>query len=296
VSLIHARRAAATLPVTSLGQGSRRNHAAIRLWKVPDVQTTAATYRLISSNLARSLGNTAKQPQVARETEYYLANIGKVKSVTDFMSNERLYRYVMKAFSLDDMTYAKAFVRKALTEGIDDRTSFANRLTDPRFRELVATFNFARYGADTTASDLTRQAVVDRHLHQMLEENAGKQNEGVRLALYFQRKASGIQSAFNILGDKALLKVVQTVLRLPVSMSQQDIDRQAKLITDRLDLDDFANPDKLNKFLNRFTAMWELENPTSAPTTPSIQIGQPASIGIGQSLLTVLQNLRPGGR
>ncbi|MET0568911.1 MAG: DUF1217 domain-containing protein [Hyphomicrobiaceae bacterium] len=260
------------------------------------MQTTAATYRLISSNLARSLGNTAKQPQVARETEYYLANIGKVKSVTDFMSNERLYRYVMKAFSLDDMTYAKAFVRKALTEGIDDRTSFANRLTDPRFRELVATFNFARYGADTTASDLTRQAVVDRHLHQMLEENAGKQNEGVRLALYFQRKASGIQSAFNILGNKALLKVVQTVLRLPVSMSQQDIDRQAKLITDRLDLDDFANPDKLNKFLNRFTAMWELENPTSAPTTPSIQIGQPASIGIGQSLLTVLQNLRPGGR
>jgi hypothetical protein len=265
-------------------------------WKVPDVQTTASAYRLISSNLTRSLGNTAKQPEVARETEYYLANIGKVKSVADFMSNERLYRYAMKAFSLDDMAYAKAFIRKALTEGIDDRASFANKLTDPRFRELVATFNFARHGADTTTSDLTKQAVVDRHLHQVLEENAGKQNEGVRLALYFKRKASGIESAFNILGDKALLKVVQTVLRLPVAMSQQDIERQAKVITDRLNLADFANPDKLNKFLSRFTAMWELENPTSAPTAPSVQIGQPAPIGIGQNLLAVLQNLRLGGR
>lgn len=258
--------------------------------------TTNAAYRTITSDLVRSIGNTAKQPQVARETAYYLANVDKVKSIDDFLADDRLYRYAMKAFGLQDMAYAKAFIRKALTEGIDDRESFANQLTDPRYRELVETFNFARYGATTTASEPARQGVVDRHVRQTLEEDAGKQNEGVRLALYFERKASGIESAFNILGDRALLKVVQTALGLPVSMSLQDIDKQAEMITDRLDLADLADPKKLNTFLSRFTTLWEMDNPAAAPTTPSILIGQPVTIGIAANLLAALQNLRPGGR
>lgn len=258
--------------------------------------TTNTAYRTITHDLVRSIGNTAKQPQVARESAYYLDNIDKVKSIDDFMANDRLYRYAMKAMGLQDMAYAKAFIRKALTEGIDNRDSFANKLTDPRYRELVATFNFARYGTTTTGSEATKQGVVDRYVRQTLEEDAGKQNEGVRLALYFQRKASGIQNAFNILGDPALLKVAQTTLGLPVSMSLQDIDKQAKMITDRLDLSDLADPAKLDKFLNRFTTMWEMDHPAAAPITPNLLIGQPLTIGIGLNLLTALQNLRPGGR
>lgn len=258
--------------------------------------TTTAAYKIIASDLTRALGNVAKQPAVARETEYYLANIGNVKSIDDFMADDRLYRYAMKAFGLQDMAYAKAFVRKALTEGILNPDSFANRLTDPRYRELVATFNFARHGEATTDFQATRQGVVDRHMRQSLEEDAGKQNEGVRLALYFERKVSGIESAFNILGDPALLKVAQIALGLPATMSLVDIDRQAEMITDRLDLEDLSDPDKLKKFLNRFTTLWETQNPAAAPTTPSILIGQPAPIGIGASLLAALQNLRLGGR
>ncbi len=48
-----------------------------------------------------------------------------------------------------------------------------------------------------------------------LEENAGQSNEGVRLALYFERKAPDIKSIFQILGDKALYKVIETALSLP---------------------------------------------------------------------------------
>ena len=91
------------------------------------------------------------------------------------------------------MTYAKAFMRKVLTEGIDKRDSFANRLADTRYREFVETFNFARYGDDhDRSSTRTRQGTVDRYVRQTLEEDAGAQNEGVRLALYFERKAPSI--------------------------------------------------------------------------------------------------------
>ena len=90
------------------------------------------------------------------------------------MADGRLYNYAMKAFGLQDMAYAKAFIRKALTEGVDDDDSFANKLTDPRYSDFVETFNFARHGAATTVFDRTRQGTVDRYLRQTLEEDAGK--------------------------------------------------------------------------------------------------------------------------
>jgi hypothetical protein len=260
------------------------------------VLTTTAAYRTIAKDLTRSLSNTAKQPQIARETEYYLANIGNIKSVDDFMKNDRIYRYAMKAFGLQDMAYAKAFVRKALTEGIDSQDAFANRLVDPRYRELVTAFNFERNGDQTTTSPQTKQGTVDRFVRQSLEESAGAQNEGVRLALYFERKAAAITNPMQLLGDPALLKVVQTALGLPQAMSLQNIDRQAKMISDRMNIKDLADPKKLQAFLTRFTSLWELQNPSTSAVTPNIQIGQQSTTGLSSSLLAALQNLRLGGR
>jgi hypothetical protein len=260
------------------------------------VLTTTASYTLIAQNLTRSLSITAAKPQVARESEYYLAHIADIKSIDEFLADHRIYAYAMKAFGLEDMTYAKAFMRKVLTEGIDARDSFANGLSDPRYREFAATFNFARYATTATVFDRTRQGTVDKYVRQTLEEDSGQQNEGVRLALYFERKAPDITSAYGILGDAALLKVVQTALGLSPATSAMDIDRQAQMIDERLDIADFKEPEKLQLFLNRFTSLWELENPPQAPVTPSLIIGQPIESGIGSSLLASLQNLKLGGQ
>lgn len=257
--------------------------------------TTTAAYRTIATDLSRALGNTAKKPQAARETAYYLANIEKVKSIDDFMADRRLYNYAMKAFGLEDMAYAKAFIRKALAGGVDDPNSFANRLADTRYKELAETFNFARHGALTTVFERTRQGTVDRYMRQTLEEDAGSTNEGVRLALYFERKAANVTSPFGILADRALLKVVQTALGLPASMSFQDIEKQATLISERLDIEDLKDPAKVKSLLSRFTALWELQNPTSPAAAPSILIGQPTVAGVSQGLLAALQNLKLGG-
>ena len=70
------------------------------------MQTTFASFAAITANLTRSLGTTAAKPQVARESEYYLANIGNVKSIDDFLADDRLFKYAMKAFGLGEMDYA----------------------------------------------------------------------------------------------------------------------------------------------------------------------------------------------
>ena len=91
------------------------------------------------------------QPTVKRDSDYFLKTIGNIKSIDAFLVNDRVYRYAMKAFGLSDMIYAKAFVRKVLTDGIDSNRSFANQLADPRFRDLAATFNFKSFGTATTS-------------------------------------------------------------------------------------------------------------------------------------------------
>ena len=257
--------------------------------------STTASYRLLASDITKSLDRTASAPQVKRDSAYFLANITKVKSIDDFLGNTRLFTYAMKAFGLGDMTYAKAFMRKALEGGVDAKDSFANSLSDKRYQDFVTTLNFARYGETTTVFSRTQQGTVDNYVRQTLEENAGTQNEGVRLALYFQRKASGITGAFDILADPALLKVVQTALSIPAATGAMDIDKQAALITAKLDLDDFKDAKLLDKFLNRFTSLYELQN-SSAATSPSVMlISGPTEAGIGQDLLLSLQNLKLGG-
>jgi len=258
------------------------------------VLTTIASYNLISANLDRTLKTTSSQPLVARESEYYLANIENVKSIDDFMSDDRLFNYAMKAWGLGEMSYAKAFMRKVLTEGIESNDSFANTLSDSRYRAFAEAFNFKTFGATTTVFDEVRQGAVDRYVRQQVEEDAGSQNEGVRLALYFERKASGITSSLSILADKALLQVVETALGLPETISLLDLDQQEKLIDSRLDVEDLKDPEKLAKFLTRFTALWEINNPTSSASSPALLI-QPVQTGFSADLLSSLQNLRLGG-
>ena len=259
------------------------------------MSTTLIDYNLISRDLTRSLKSTAAQPMVARETEYYLEHIRDIKTIDDFFKDTRIYRYAMKAFGLEDMTYAKAFMRKVLAGGIDDKKSFANTLTDPRYKEFAEAFNFKRYGNATTVFDRAQQGTVDRYVRQTLEQDAGQKNEGVRLALYFERKAGSIESAFHILADAALLKVVQTALAIPSATSAMDIDKQAKLIESRLDVADLKDPAKLKKFLTRFAALWEVNNPSTTQASPAVLFAQPLETGIGMDLIASLQKLKLGG-
>ena len=84
---------------------------------------TMTSYKLISSNLTRSLTRVAAEPVVQRDTDYYLKNIGKVKTIDDFMKDDRLYKYALKAIGLEDMAFAKAStVKVSLPTTIDTLT------------------------------------------------------------------------------------------------------------------------------------------------------------------------------
>lgn len=95
-----------------------------------------SSYKQVAGNLQTSITRLSQQPQVQRDVDYYRSKIGSVKSIDDFMKDQRLFTFAMKAHGLDDMVYAKAFIRKALTEGIDNPKAFSLKLSDTRFRDF----------------------------------------------------------------------------------------------------------------------------------------------------------------
>jgi hypothetical protein len=255
----------------------------------PAQQGTTQRYQL----QAALAGVSPDNPVLKAQTENYLAGIKKVTSIDEFLADGNLHSYALKAWELTDKLDDKAFVRKLLEGGVADPESFANKQSDKRFAAFAAAFDFAALGERATTYNPALHGAVDKYLRQTLEENAGAQNEGVRLALYFQRKAPSLRNAYQILADPALATVARTALGLPEALANADIDKQAKLLAERIDFDDLKDPEALGKFLARFSAMWEINNVAPAAVArTAILFSQPPEFGISTDALLALQQLR----
>lgn len=230
---------------------------------------------------------------VKAETDYYQANVTKLTSIDDLMADKRLLNYALAAFGLDPSTENPARIRSLLEGGVRDPDSPANKLSDKRYAGFVSAFNFEQYGEEATTYIAARQPAVDKYMRQTLEEDAGKTNDGVRLALYFERKGPTLTNWYEVLADKALSQVVRTAFGMPDSFASADIDKQVKLFESKFDINDFADADKLDQFMTRFTTMYEMKNPTSTvQTSVSVLFSQPTTIGVSTDLLMAMQQLR----
>jgi hypothetical protein len=257
--------------------------------------TTLASYLSIAKNLDRSLALKSEEKPVARETAYYLDTIGGIKSIDDFMANTRVYNFALEAFGLGDMAYAKAFIRKVLTEGVSDSGAFANKLSDTRFKAFAKVFDFAGKGDAATSTTETGQGTVDRYVRQKLETSAGEDNPGVRLALYFRRVAPDVSSVYGLLADEALWAVVKTVFGFPDAMANADITRQADAITQRLDVSDLKDPDKVDRLLQRFSAAYDAQQSITADPVLTLFQSSSQNTTIGLDLVVTLGSLKHGG-
>lgn len=260
--------------------------------------TTLSAYLSVARALPKWQAIAAKSTAVATATAYYRAHVGEAKSAADLVKNPRLFAYAMKAFGLGDRTNAKALMTRAMNEGVLSTSALAVKLHDPNILALTKAFDFKDNGATAASTSAAVQKVVDLYAENALETDQGKQNPGVELALYFQRKAPTIKDAYAILADKKLLKVVQTALDISPMTGLEPIDQQAKLLAAKIKPADFQDAKKLQAFLSRFSAMYDVRNADTAAggstTTNAILLDatQSADVGGNLSLLQSLQSYR----
>ena len=130
------------------------------------------------------------------ETDYFTSTLPRVKSVDDLLADKRLVAYISKAYNVPANTLSTT-LRQVLTSNLLDPKSTANKLGGG-YETLAAAFDISSDGSITHAPDQQVQsktglaATHTAFLNQAMETEAGAQNDGVRLALYFKRVASTI--------------------------------------------------------------------------------------------------------
>ncbi|MGO9544492.1 MAG: DUF1217 domain-containing protein [Rhodomicrobium sp.] len=257
--------------------------------------STLSTYLQISNNQTKWENFTASEPVVKQQTAYYQANIGNVKTPSDLVNNYRLFSYVMTAYGLGDMTsYGKGLIQKVLEQGTGNQKDLAYTLNNPQILALAQTFNFTADGASATASTAVQSGVVKNYIEQSLDNNEGQSDPGVQLALYFQQNAPNITNAYDILANKNLLTVVQTALGISPLTSEENIDTQANMITSKLNISDLQNPAKLQDFIERFSVLYDENNPsttTSSNVPNAVLSDSSSSSGFSESLLSSMQGI-----
>jgi Protein of unknown function (DUF1217) len=255
--------------------------------------TTTSAYLSVVQNLPRMQAMTAADPTVKTATAYYAANIGKVTSVDQFVGNYRLLSYALDAYGLGDQINSTALIKQVLEGGVSNPKSLANTL--PQWTAFATAFNFAANGASSVSTSSAIATTEGNYVEQQLETNQGQQDVGVQLALYFNRVAPTVTSTYGILADQNLLEVVETIFGLPTSFSAENIDVQAKAISNLFNVSDLQDPAQLKQLTERFTASYDStygsSSSSSSLTVSGSSSSSSSSSSAGSAALTILSGI-----
>ncbi|MGO6980162.1 DUF1217 domain-containing protein [Rhizobium leguminosarum] len=232
------------------------------------------------------------------EISYFREQMATITTASEFLADDRLVSFVLEAKGLDPDDVTSDALEEMFSSDLDDEDSYVNKLDDSRFAELVGAFNFDQDGnisADPTGTVQQRGDVletIDAYVRLTLEDDQGDSSTGVRLALYFQRKAPEISSAYDILGDSALFEFFTTSFNLSSYVSNMDVDKQAEMIDNFIDMKDLSDPEKVDDLIKRFTAMYDMANGTG--TTSSALSILTGSATISADTLLAMAQLKSG--
>lgn len=110
--------------------------------------TSISTYQFYTRDTSVTRSRIEADPIISREMAYYKENITQITTLDEFLDDDRLYNYAMKAFGLEELTYAKGMMRKVLESDLNDENSFANLLEDTRYKTMAAAFDFGNTVAE----------------------------------------------------------------------------------------------------------------------------------------------------
>jgi hypothetical protein len=230
-----------------------------------------AGWQILAKSQDAEKSRYAKQPEVAREIEYFKANISKVKTPADLVKDRRLLGVVLDAYGLGGDINAQARIRKVLEGGVLNPTSLANKLVDPRYKEMAGDFNFDLMENAKLEDPKFVQSIVDRYTTAKFEGTVGESNPDLQKALYFKRKIAGVSNWYEVLADKALFQVVKTTFGLPDAFSKIDVDKQADVLESKIGLAKLKDPAQLDAYAKRYLAAAGAAQ-ANASFSPALQI------------------------
>lgn len=233
----------------------------------------------------------AQSPEIQRNIAYFKENIGSVQTAEDLVSDRRLLRVVLESYGLGEEIDKRAFIRRILDEGVDDPNALGSRLNNEAYKQMARDLRLEGPIPRTTFTSI-QDKIVSNYLDQNFEEAVGEQNNSLRLALDFKRRApeTAERGWFALMGDSPNRAVLETAFNLPSDVASLDIDKQKELFEDRAfklfgtrDAEEiFSDSAMMDKLISRYLVLDEAKS---------------GSIGAnvrGATALTLLSNITSG--
>ena len=260
------------------------------------IQETAKNYIIQQTRFLKGPELETAKTKANTESTYYQEQVPKLKTVDDLLKNRRLINFTLTAAGIDPKTITDDMAKKLFKSDLSDPKSYVNTQTDKRLKQIVASFNFDAKGnliqsaAGSVQDRGHQQQILDGYLQNELEVQQGDENPGVRLALYFERKAQTITSAYDLLGDNALLQFFKTTFQMPDGFSNMKVEQQKAIVEKKITMSDLKDPAKVKKLVQRFSVMYDMAQDTFASGAASVLSG--SSGGISADTLFTLSQLR----
>lgn len=222
----------------------------------------------------------ARSPEIQRNIAYFNENIGNVTTAEELVSDRRLMTVVLGAYGLGDEIDKRAFVRRILEDGVDTPGTLGSRLNNQSYIDMARDLRFDT-GSPRTGSSTLQNQIVSDYLEQNFEIAVGEQDQSLRLALDFKRRAADLSDRgwFAFLGDRPARSVLETALGLPSDIASLDVDKQKELFENRAaqilgssDPATLSDPAQIDKIVSRYLILDEATRGPSATTRGSVAL------------------------
>lgn len=238
-------------------------------------------WRVFEKNADKQFETFQKSPEIVRNMEYFREHIAEATSAEKLVNDRRLLTVALEAYGLGDEINKKAFIKKILVEGTDFSDTFANRMSDPRWRQFAKDFGYGNITGAQVGVESFREKVANNYLERAFEARVGEVNTDMRLAMNFRREIETIANGanveeagwFQIMGQEPLRLVMEAALGLPSSIGTIDIDKQKEWFAKKAEQlfggsspAVFKDPVKVEQALRRFFLQSDIANGPSAST------------------------------
>jgi hypothetical protein len=230
------------------------------------VQALASAER----NQTQDIKLTAAQPIVQHAITAFTQAVTSAKSVTQLLANPAVMNVLLTANGMSDQIGFTALATQALTSKLSDSTSLANRLTDPRWKTLAQTYNFAANGLKAIQNPAAIAAIANSYAKATWQTTQDTVTPGLSNALTFKANASTITSVDQILGDPTMRNVVTTALGIPEQIAFQSLNAQETAISSRVDIKQFQDPKFVETFVQRYLIANSANSSSSTSSTPDL--------------------------
>ncbi len=229
-------------------------------WQLPQVGDSASAIPALRQALmpaveAQALARLARDPQLARRLQQFTQALEKAPDLKAALRDPRVLGVLLPALGLADAVGQPGLALRALTSDPKDPKGLLARLGDRRWKAAAETLNLATRGLAGLRDPKVQAALADGLRRLTWQQGMDAEQPGISDALDFRSRASRAKTAYDVLGDPVLRRVVTTALGLPQQLALQSVEAQARTLGSRFDLAKLQNPREVAKLAERYVVM-----------------------------------------